>query len=71
MSDEEKRYYEFQVGGGMTVDERHKPQWPHNLCVWLNKTKAWNVIESLQKQLRDEDTDEAGDIQLFFSGKLK
>lgn len=49
--------HEFVVGGGRTVDERNKANWPAILRFTMDRRQAWDVVQELMAQLRGEDNE--------------
>ncbi len=56
----------FKVGGGRTVI-RHKSNWPDCLSIEMSRYDAWDFVNDLINQLRDE---ERAEIRFSSCGKL-
>lgn len=67
--------YEFEEFGGAVAHEERKGKthWPNQLTLRLSKYHAWDMLEQLQRQLRNiegmDGTDE-NDVVVHMCGKL-
>jgi len=57
----------FEFGGGRTV-ENHKSDWPDCLNLTMNRMDAWEMVQNMMSQLRDEQRTQ---IRYSTCGKLE
>lgn len=61
------RAHEFEARGGRYVDEGGRARWPDSLNVYLKRWQAFDLMETLMRQLRDP---EDQIIQFSIMGRL-